>query len=74
MSMARPLTTITDAKQIAQRMGADGVAVIAFKDGVIHAASYGATKEKCKELGRWLDFVVDGMGDGRVAAPRLEDA
>ena len=70
--MAKPLTKIGDAKAIAQRIGADAVVVLAFKDGAIHAASYGATKEKCSATGAWLDMIVDRLGDGTLRSPLLE--
>lgn len=71
--MARPLTKISDAKAIAERIGADAVAVIAFKDGQVHAASYGATKVKCQHTGVWLDKIVDGMVDGKMPVPYLDE-
>lgn len=62
---------IGDAKQIAKEVGADGVAVFAFVDGRVVAASYGETKDKCTALGRWLDRMVDGMCEGKFPAPPL---
>jgi hypothetical protein len=62
---------IGDAKQIAKEVGADGVAVFAFVDGNVVAASYGETKDKCARLGKWLDGMVDDMCAGKLPAPDL---
>ena len=62
---------IGDAKTITKEVGADGVVVFAFVNGQVSAASYGETKAKCAALGKWLDTIVDGMGDTSIPAPRI---
>jgi hypothetical protein len=55
---------ITEAKAIAERIGADAVVVLAFKGDTIAGASYGQTKAMCKKTGQWMDWLIDGMEDG----------
>mgnify|MGYP000458600292 CR=1 len=69
--MKQPRIQITDAKNIAKRLNADGVAVFAFVDGRYQAASYGETKLKCEKLGAWLDAVCDQLNSGKLPAPEL---
>jgi hypothetical protein len=52
---------ITEAKAIAQRIGADAVVVLAFKGDTVAGASYGQTKAMCHNAGRWMDWLIDGM-------------
>lgn len=67
----RPATTITDAKLIAERIKADAVVVIGFRDGEIHASSYGSTKQQCAVTGKWVDMIVRGLETGNIEAPDL---
>lgn len=60
---------ISKAKALANEFGVDGVAIFIFSDGQVGATSYGADKAKCKDMGRWIDGVVDGMGEGKIKQP-----
>lgn len=64
---------IREAKTVANRIGADSVIVIAFKDDIIAGSSYGRTKSKCAEAGKRLDWLIDIIGmDMRITGePRL---
>jgi hypothetical protein len=54
---------ITEAKAIAERIGADAVVVLAFddEDGLVAGASYGKTKALCATIGEWMDAIIDGL-------------
>jgi hypothetical protein len=60
---------ITEARAIGQRIGADAVVILAFKDGMVAGASYGHTKALCSEAGKWMDELIDEMGRGYVVVP-----
>jgi uncharacterized protein YbjQ (UPF0145 family) len=64
---------ITEAKKIAERIGAEAVVIIAFNGDRLAMTSYGATKAKCAATGRWVDMVADDLASGRMAAPDLRD-
>ena len=59
------------AKEIAGRIGADGVAVFCFdgEGGAVAATTYGADKARCDQMGRWAGHVVDALRDGWIDAP-----
>ncbi len=52
---------ITEAKSIADRIGADAVVVLAFGEDVIAGTSYGQTKALCTAAGKWMDELIDGL-------------
>lgn len=60
---------ITEARKISERLGADGVVVIAFKEHDFAMTSYGATKDKCAALGKWLDGFYEDLVMGRIPEP-----
>jgi hypothetical protein len=67
----KPLA-ISKARAIAKEMAADGVAVFVFKGGRVAGTSYGASKAICGRMGRFIDRVVDDLGDGKIDNP-LDD-
>ncbi len=62
---------IADAKDIAKRIGADAVIVLAFVDGQVQGASYGEDRAKCQATSKVLDRIVDDMCAGKLPAPDL---
>jgi hypothetical protein len=62
---------ITEAKAISQRIGADAVVVLAFRDGVVSGASYGQTKAQCDVAGYWMGCLIDDMEAGYVVPPQF---
>lgn len=60
---------IKEAKAIAERIGADAIVVLAFKDDQVAGASYGQTKAQCSAAGKWLDWLIDGMADQLLPRP-----
>jgi hypothetical protein len=60
---------ITEARKIAERIGADQVMVIAFSRDHYAAVSYGKTKALCADAGKWLDRICDNLADGTLPAP-----
>jgi hypothetical protein len=62
---------VTEAKAIAERIGADAVVVLAFNDGSVAGASYGRTKAKCAATGKWMDALIDEMGADEIGAGPL---
>ena len=60
---------ITEAKQIAQRVGADTVVVFAFNADQVSGASYAITKAKCDAAGKWLDGICSMLERGLLDAP-----
>jgi hypothetical protein len=59
----RPATLISDAKSIAKKYEARGAIIILFdkEEGYDITASYGATREECRALGKTLDYIVDNV-------------
>ena len=57
---------ITEAKAIAERMGADSVVILAFydEDGIVSGASYGQTKAQCCAAAKWMERLIDEMDEG----------
>jgi uncharacterized protein YbjQ (UPF0145 family) len=62
---------ITEAKKIAERIGAEAVVVIAFSGEQLAMTSYGETKAKCAATGRWVDYLGKELETGRLSAPVL---
>lgn len=59
--------TIQDAKDLAYRLRAQGVIVLAFSpDDTVGGASYGMTRVLCDGYGACLDDIVDGIVAGRI--------
>ena len=58
---------ITEAKKIADRIGADAVIVLAFSSDTVAGASYGQTKALCNTAGRRMHAMVEqlelGLGE-----------
>lgn len=63
---------ISKATALAIELGADGVAVFAFKGDQVAGTSYGANKPLCKRMGQFIDRVVDDLGVGKIDNP-LDD-
>lgn len=68
MSTMKPIP-ISKARDLAKGLDADGVAIFVFKGDRVAATSYGADEGKCKDMGSWIDSIVDGMGDGTHGQP-----
>lgn len=62
---------ITEAKRIAERIGAEAVVVLAFTGDEFAATSYGETKAKCSITAKWLDNLCDQLSTGALPAPPL---
>jgi hypothetical protein len=62
---------ITEARRIAERIGAEAVVVLAFSGDNFAATSYGETKQKCAITAKWLDCLCDQLTTGKLAAPPL---
>lgn len=62
---------ITEAKRIAERIGAEAVVVIAFGGDDFAMTSYGETKAKCTATGKWVDLIANELSTGRIPAPIL---
>lgn len=60
---------ITEARKIAERIGAEQVVVIAFTADDFAITSYGVTKAKCAEAGRWVDRLCDDLSGGKLSPP-----
>lgn len=60
---------ITEARKIAERIGADQVVVIAFGDNHFAVTSYGTTKALCAEAGKWIDQIAADLNSGVMAPP-----
>ena len=69
--MKRP--QITEARLIADRLGADSVVILAFGGDTVAGASYGTTKGKCQATGRWMDEIIDRMTSGKMLPPTWFD-
>lgn len=65
--MKRP--TITQARHLADALGARQVIVIAFDTESFAASSYGQTRAECGDVGAVLDFIADGLRDRSIPAP-----
>lgn len=63
---------ISKAKELALEQSADGVAIFVFKGDQVSATSYGDSKALCKRLGKFIDRIVDDLGDGKIENP-LDD-
>lgn len=63
---------ISKAKAIAAEQSAEGVAIFVFKGGQVAATSYGADKVLCKRMGKFIDRIVDDLGQGKIDNP-LDD-
>ena len=57
---------VDDAKELAKRLGAQGVIVLAFDGEMVASASYGQTKGDCRTMCETLDVIVDGITDGNI--------
>ncbi len=64
---------ITEAKTIAERVGADAVVVLAFIDGMVAGASYGQTKAQCDVAGKWMAELIHDMEGGYLEAPEFKE-
>ncbi len=60
---------ITEARKIAERIGADQVVVIAFGQDAFAVTSYGTTKLLCAEAGKWIDMLVADLESGKMPTP-----
>ncbi len=58
--------SITEARQICEKLGARGVIVLSFSEDNIAGTSYGATRAECSDLGRTLDAIVDEISSERI--------
>lgn len=65
-----PHPDVAVCRDIAQKHGEEGVIVLRFKtiNGQYSAASYGKTKEMCKEMGRRLDILCGYIQGGAFDA------
>jgi hypothetical protein len=63
---------ITEAKAIAERIGADAVVVLAFNGDVVAGASYGRTKKLCDLAGKCMDILINVINEwwGDGTSPR----
>lgn len=66
--MMKPVP-IRTAKAIARQYGLEGVAIFAFSSEHVGATSYGDDAHKCKAMARWIDTIVDQLGDGTIRQP-----
>lgn len=62
---------ITEARKIADRIGAEAVVVIAFDGNSFAITSYGATKDKCARTAKWVDQLSADLEAGKLVAPAL---
>jgi len=60
---------ISKAKALAKELGAEGVAIFVFGDGQVGGTSYGADKNLCLTMGKFIDRIVDDLSDGKIASP-----
>lgn len=60
---------ISKAKAIAAEMGAEGVAIFVFKGEQVAGTSYGADRALCGRMGKFIDRIVDDLGDGKIDNP-----
>lgn len=60
---------ITEARKIAERIGAEAVVVFAFSGDQFAGTSYGVTKAQCAIIGKWLDQIVAMLAAGTLPAP-----
>lgn len=60
---------IEDAKDVALRLGADAVIVLAFKGRSLAAASYGKDRATCRAFAAVCDRIVDDIEDGTIEIP-----
>lgn len=65
---------ISKAKALANELGASGVAIFVFAGDQVTSTSYGADKALCGRMGRFIDRVVDDLGDGKIDNPMDDDA
>jgi hypothetical protein len=49
------------ARWLARQYEAEGVVVLVLDRGTVSGASYGDTKAKCRELGTFLDKLIDSI-------------
>jgi hypothetical protein len=61
--------SISTAKEIAKAVGAHGVAIFVFDGEHVGATSYGADKDKCALMGKWIDGIVDGIEASTIPEP-----
>jgi hypothetical protein len=68
--------TIRDARALCKTLEARGVIIITVHGDMLSAASYGATKKDCAEMGRNLDRAHDAITKARGPSSdaRLERA
>jgi len=62
---------ITEARRIAERIGADQVIIIAFSAERFAVTSYGTTKELCADAGRWVDQICANLEGGTMKPPTV---
>ena len=66
------LPSIQTARELARHRGLDGAVVIGFSEGRVAIASYGSTKQQCRELGKLVDFIDLAIEQEKVRLPSLD--
>lgn len=60
---------ITEAKKIAERIGAEQVIMIAFSQDDFAITSYGVTQKLCHEAAKWAAQIADDLKYGAMMPP-----
>jgi len=60
---------ITDAKDLAYRLRASGVLVLAIGGGQFGSASYGMTRHCCRAMAKVLEQIHTLVGNGTIVVP-----
>lgn len=58
--------SITEARQICEKLGARGVIVIAFSEDDMAGTSYGATREECADLAETLEVIAEKIEQEQI--------
>jgi len=70
--MSAILPTIRTARDLAKHRRLDGMVVIGFANGTFTVASYGVTKQQCRELAALVDFISEHIELGVVPLESLD--
>ena len=67
--MTKPNISVADARAIGKKLAADGVAVFVFRGDQLQIATYGATRDKYRQMGKWNEHLYDEIADGGLPHP-----
>lgn len=70
--MAEPIKVpIDEAKQVARKLDADAVVIVAFRGDSFATTSYGKSKEICRAFSKVADHIHDDIAHGVIPVPEI---